>query len=108
MTFHVGQRVVCVDASASAMLGGHPISELCVGAIYEVRWVGRGIFRCVSYDGIRVVGLVRPRRSRDLMDDVPFAASRFRLVVERKTDISIFTAMLDGAPAREPENACGN
>jgi hypothetical protein len=88
MTFRVGQKVVCVDASGSAR---HVMKE---GDIFTV--VGHGMHpNCVELD-------CKP------INDRPGACgwmkSRFRPVVERKTDISIFTEILRKAstPARGP------
>jgi hypothetical protein len=88
MTFRVGQKVVCVDASGSAR------RVMKEGDIFTV--VGPGLHHdCVELD-------CKP------INDRPGACgwmkSRFRPVVERKTDISIFTEILRKAskPARGP------
>lgn len=94
MNFRVGQKVVCVDASITGVHCGRPEYELTEDGIYIIRWIGRGIYRLGEFDGVRVEGVVRARRLRDLMDDLPFGAHRFRPIVERKTNIAVFTAML--------------
>lgn len=102
MSFHVGQKVVCVDGSCRYGRRWHP--ECCPpseGATYTVRDVGDNVegglgvklfeALCVGvFDGA-------------LEQDAFFRASRFRPVVERKTDISIFTRMLT-PNTREIEN----
>lgn len=72
MTFRVGQKVVCVDAMPCT-------TTLVENAIYTVDRI---------YPlGIVVVEIPAPGNNG-------FFFRRFRPVVERKTDISIFTEML--------------
>lgn len=83
MSFHVGQKVVCVDDKP--FNGG--LDGLIAGNIYTIRGFGE----CMSGPlGIRLVELLRPKPANDM----PYLARRFRPIIERKTDISIFTAML--------------
>lgn len=87
MTFRVGQRVVCVDDGPHR--DGTP-SALRGGAIYTVH-------KCFQHRlgiGVLLVEVDLPRRFAG------FYATRFRPAVERKTDISIFTAMLTPSPER--------
>ncbi len=94
MTFHVGQKVVCIDDRYTNITGKQ---ELTKDIVYTVRWCGlydhprRGTRLCV-----RVEGITRPADPVEFPDhpDVPFGAFRFRPAVENKTDISIFTKML--------------
>lgn len=85
MAFHVGQKVVCVDARAiEPFTGAHGmLGDLALGSIYSVASISR--------DGNGVVlhlnEILRPSNKG-------YYAVRFRPVIERKTDISIFTAML--------------
>lgn len=91
MNFRVGQKVVCVDATSHSP--DHESTGLCLNAIYTVA-------AAVDFYGlecVRVCEVVSPHPA-DL-----FRACHFRPAVERKTDISVFTAMLDGA--RTPELA---
>lgn len=97
--FRVGQKVVCVDdaihdewkAPGFVYVGG--LDGLKKGEIYTVR--------AVEFDSIEVAEslvleeIVRP--TLYTLDRDGFRASRFRPVVERKTDISIFTDILDRA-----------
>ena len=95
--FYVGQKVVCINAKDTH---SHPnnIQELTEGAIYTVRWVGS---KEASEDGlgIKLVEVMRYVLSlsgeRIREEDMPFDATRFRPLVEKKTDISIFTEMLN-------------
>lgn len=87
MSFRVGQKVVCVDDAPS--LGrewfGYEPKE---GAVYTIAGFSHG-----RYGDYQVLVLV------ELNHPWGYRASRFRPVAERKTDISIFTAMLKEAPA---------
>lgn len=93
--FVVGQRVVCVHAGDTNILGEPEIIE---GKIYTVAAV-------LIDDDEPCVKLAEPTiplsggyRARD----VPFLAWRFRALAERQTDISVFTEILrkvnEGAP----------
>lgn len=95
--FHVGQEVVCVDASHTTK---HNEQELVRGKIYKIRWVGLSEHPVFGGNlSIKVEGMVRPVRP-DLVEmfpelaDVPFRATRFRPLVEKKTSIAIFEKML--------------
>jgi hypothetical protein len=74
MTFRVGQKVVCVDASLPAN-PWHRQHPLVLKQIYVVRHC---FVKCIDIDD--------SRRG--------WQNWRFRPLVERKTDISIFTKML--------------
>lgn len=82
MTFRVGMKVVCVDASVD-YLG--QATNLIEGAVYEVRAKGTHL----GEDFIVVAGAPSWHPTKG------YRSSRFRPVVERKTDISVFTAMLN-------------
>jgi hypothetical protein len=91
---HVGQKVVCVDDSLSEL---RDVDEILPtkGKIYTIRAIVRR-----SSLGFHLVEITNePYRYRDGFGELSFKASRFRPVVERKTDISIFTAMLTPAKA---------
>lgn len=75
MTFHVGQKVVCVDA----------VHQLVNGGIYTISFVGSGRLGAMC-DVAEIAGVFPP---------LAFFQRRFRPIVEKKTDISIFTAMLN-------------
>lgn len=95
--FRIGQKVVCVDASACRDRG--IISSLKEGRIYTI----------ISISSYRDRDNDRGLQVAEAEARVPsgfFKARRFRPVVEKKTDISIFTEILrretvdDRAPAR--------
>jgi len=97
MTFRVGQKVVCVDdrpdwhSRTKFFERGHiyTISDLKMNSqfITGPRSYGAG-------SGIRFVEVAEPH------EYAWFDARRFRPAVERKTDISIFTAMLNPSEKR--------
>jgi hypothetical protein len=80
MSFHVGQKVVCIDASLPAN-PWHRANPLTKGRIYVVRHL---FVKCIDIDD----------------SQRGWQNWRFRPVVETKTDISIFTEMLTPAPAK--------
>lgn len=85
MTFRVGQKVVCVnDKPMFGWLWTNDKPE--IGTVYTVARVIAG--RYGSYQSLLLVEICN--------DDLGYRAERFRPVVERKTDISIFTKMLTG------------
>lgn len=101
--FRVGQKVVCVDDLTNFECG--KLAELHRGRVYTVRKVG---LQDVAGDLKPAVWLEEARRDSDWIIfpghelqivDFGFRASRFRPVVERKTDISIFKALL--TPSKE-------
>lgn len=74
MAFRVGQKVGCVDA------GGWP--QISIGTVYTVHSINN------DYGCWLRLKEVNPELGG-------YRASRFRPIVERKTDISCFTAMLN-------------
>lgn len=77
MTFRIGQKVVCVNAGMGALDASRYLTK---DAVYEVDLVR------IDGAGTLVLGVAGV--------SLHWRASRFRPAVERKTDISIFTAML--------------
>ena len=90
MTFHVGQKVVCIDASQSD--GREWMADVPKeGAVYTVRGI------IAIYDPVldeAVTALQLEEIANFPAWEGSYAAHRFRPIVEKKTDIS-FTA---GAP----------
>ena len=88
--FYVGQKVVCVDDGPSGFTG-RANRVLTKGQIYTVSksWEH-------AYRGAPVVLLAEVDPDKPYHEC--FSAARFRPVVDRKTDISIFTAMLNTKP----------
>lgn len=81
MAFHVGQRVVCVN---DRPINGPHLGGLKRGQVYTVSGFGA----CADGSlGVHVEEIWRE-------GGTPFFAHRFRPVVERKTSIAIFEAML--------------
>ena len=87
MNFRVGQKGVCVDASPTYV--GHPV-PLTLGAIYTIETV---VFAC----GLQGVSLREVKSFADRHHRAEFLASRFRPLVERKTDtgMAILKSILD-------------
>jgi hypothetical protein len=99
VTFRVGQKVVCVDdKNLPGRRPWRPEDRIRVNAIYTVRDV-------LVFGGEPSLRLVEHTRPNTWLSgpcpDLPYLARRFRPVVERKTDISIFTEILNGT--RVPE-----
>jgi hypothetical protein len=95
MTFRVGQKVVCVEDGPTfqpgkmwSMLSSYPV----IHGVYTIR----DVLLAFSCQYVRLVEVSNPR---DNWIPIGYAEpcfwhALFRPVVERKTDISIFTAML--------------
>jgi hypothetical protein len=96
MTFRVGQKVVCVDASVGKNIA---IKLLVVGHVYTIKRISHG-YSDGGY-GLHMAEL--PELYSALGQTIGWAFDRFRPIVERKTDISIFTAMLN--PTKQGVNA---
>ena len=90
MAFYVGQKVVCVD-DRPFFSEGVPV-PLVLGRIYTV----------AGFDNHDCLVLVEQpgRNFAGWRSDLGYQKSRFRPVVERKTDISIFKAMLNPSDVR--------
>lgn len=105
LDWHVGMKVVCVDAADTSVRGD---VELRLDRIYTLRWIGCRSDWLGDYVGVRLVEVVRkPALFIDevhfaLHGEMPFRASRFRPLVKRSTDISVFTAILDGQGQQVP------
>lgn len=92
--FYVGQKVVCVNdkpLAGFAPFGG--AEKLIVGAVYTIARI------LVDSHDIEIVHLEEVHRDQQSIEDwgpdCGYRAVRFRPIVEKKTDISIFTAMLN-------------
>lgn len=88
--FRVGQKVVCIDDSVNpyGVLATYPKK----GVVYAVRGVHP------DGDAIFLDSIINPLIGGR---EPCFLNYRFRPVVERKTDISIFKAMLNTEHAKE-------
>jgi hypothetical protein len=101
--FRIGQKVVCVDdGPIDERYIGFKM-EIARGEIYTVRWVGPSPHPdYLGVPAVRLVGINRGFDHNTPCNDMPFSAHRFRPIVERKTDISIFTRLLvPGSKIRE-------
>jgi len=90
--FDIGQRVVCIDASPTYL--GKPV-PLRRGTVYTVAALGDEDFY-----GVFGVYLAEIDAGSDSKHLDAFRHTRFRPVIERKTDISVFEEMIK--PVREP------
>lgn len=91
MAFYRGQKVVCIDASGEP--GKTWLADIPEeGQVYTVFMV------FISQGELQ---LVLDEIKNDAVFDHGYRAKRFRPVVERKTDISVFTAMLN--PSKKTE-----
>jgi hypothetical protein len=94
--FYTGQKVVCVNDDKTNNKG---VKELKKGEIYTIRWCGvfDGPYTTTDRNGKGVsVRLFEVKRRRDEapFQDYPFKSSRFKPLVERKTDISVLEKLL--------------
>lgn len=105
--FQVGQKVVCIDDSepdfistVAQVVGG--MDGLRKGATYTIR----SVFVDPFYNAVcvRIVEIQRLPLSvvRGVRYEGGYDPARFRPVIERKTDISIFTALLTSQPEQVP------
>lgn len=100
MSFHVGQKVVCVDDAYFWYPG--LVQRPVRGIVYVIRAFTYGICSDGSRgEGLLLVGVQNRNGAGGL--EHGFKPGRFRPIVERKTDISIFTAML--TPAKQGVSA---
>jgi hypothetical protein len=104
ITFHVGQRVVCVDASPNKRYG--PLRMLKRGRIFVIRAIDDKPGWEAPGWGVHLEGIIiiHPDTGREWA----MKPSRFRPVVDRPTDIEIFRKLLAAAseadaPPGEPK-----
>ena len=91
MTFRVGQKVVCIDNSmAPGLQRWHGQTYPEIGPVYTVRAI---VLSSSGYECLLLAEIVNPIPD-GYRGEGGFEAVRFRPIVERKTDISIFTDML--------------
>jgi hypothetical protein len=95
MTFRVGQKVVCVDDGDSGLRLGCWDGLLKKGKEYTVSAIGL----VHAWDLKKFPCILVAEIFRSVND--PFWAHRFRPVIERKTDISALTALLNPANHKE-------
>ena len=88
--FVVGQKVCCIKDEWESVLGNGEIKGLSIGEVLTIRAM-------LSYGGEVYLAF------EEKLSDHGFCHTGFRPVVERKTDISIFTDML--IEQKQPVNA---
>ena len=99
LDWHVGMKVVCVIG------GGHrwheDMESLAEGGVYTIR--GMNINPATGNLNVLVDEIRNPaRQCAEGFGEPYYGARRFRPVQTRKTDISIFEAMLTGARPKVP------
>lgn len=101
--FYVGQKVVCVEDRPHMFYkrGSPAMDGLRKDTVYTVRAVG--IDPHWKTPALWLVEIVRPIRGSKT--EIGYDPRRFRPVVERKTDISIFKEILNNPRIRIPEDA---
>ena len=98
--FHVGQKVVCIngemkDREAADFYSSKGIVFPSKGTIYTIRQ----ILWLEDFYALRLEEIVNPIvRYKEHTLEHAFHVDRFRPLVERKTDISQFKAMLNYQP----------
>lgn len=89
-SWYVGMKVVCIETEDDP----EPPNPV-YGEIYTISWIGVGV------DGPAVlIDLLELPNPENEEFDRGYLASAFRRVQTRKTDISVFTAMLSPKPAK--------
>lgn len=105
--FRVGMKVVCVnDDPFFVVKKGRNASMdgLRKGAVYAIR--ATGVCPCWLVQVVWLDEIVREIEDGfERYGELGFGAARFRPIVEKKTDISIFTSMLTPAPKKVTEPA---
>lgn len=96
--FYVGQKVVCIDDSdrrmrATTYEGPNPLRK---GTIYTVREIA---YRHTGGDLTLMLKEIVLPVCWFYGQEYAFLADRFRPLDERKTDISVFTRLLEPSPA---------
>lgn len=97
LDWKVGDKVVCIKTGvwSNSMVGEkHPQ----YGETYTIRDIAPG--PDTGRPCIRLVEIVNPRRRHGGTIETTYWAERFRPVQTRKTDIAIFTAMLDSTKSK--------
>jgi hypothetical protein len=92
MSFHVGQKVECVRDLRDSFFDDHPArwpDHIRQGCVYTVR----GFFLMGAIPALYLEEYVAPVSFAG--HELAFEAENFRPIVEKKTDISIFTSLLN-------------
>ena len=107
MSFYVGQKIVCVDAKIDRPEGmiirGYAtinnLDGLTEGQVYTIR----SIRRCWESEipGFFLEEIIRPLDFDG--EEAPYRSTRFRPLVERQTDITVFQQILHRVSNKTPE-----
>jgi hypothetical protein len=96
MTFHVGQRVVCVDADALSVAvpwfrADLDMDGLTKGRVYTIRKIGTYSTHLADIPLVWLHEIIRPMRGgiANCYGEVGYAPCRFRPLIERKTDSGV-------------------
>lgn len=97
MTFHIGQKVVCISDVTAHIQAYYPGSNYPrLNSIYTIRHIGadrKGALLTFSeLDNSHFIGQTLHGFCFDM--EPGFGSEHFRPIVELKTDISVFTRML--------------
>jgi hypothetical protein len=95
MTFRVGQKVVCIDADFPHSMYSEYVQFPKKNGVYEIRGILPFVDPADGRQFIYLAGITN-RKLAYLQGafESAFPSNRFRPIVERKTDISVFTKML--------------
>jgi hypothetical protein len=106
--FHIGQKVICIDATGTGDRLHHGRDLLTEDNVYTIRWLDMyphpltgDLALCMRLDEI-----YRDNCSCEWCQgypDMPYYTRRFRPLVERKTDISWAQEILRSLNARMPQ-----
>lgn len=106
----IGQKVVCINDDWPPMWRDHWMTTCAPefpvkGQVYTIRAI---VTRAIGDAGLRFVEIKNPEvncvfEGQSIVAEIVFRASYFRPLVERKTDISIFTRLL--TPQKESVDA---
>lgn len=108
----VGQRIVCIDDDFSSHWSRENISTPRVNSIYTIREIAVWLYgngkKAVAF---RLTEIIQdPQRwtgPGDLVQfaEIPFAAYRFRPLINHESDLALFEAILDRVNKREVVDA---
>ena len=93
--FYVGQKVVCFSVNPSPYPCHHiEVSKLQINKIYTIR----EIIKFSDRYSLRLVEIVNePRYFTNGFGEASYKIVRFKPLIEKKTDISIFTEILNNS-----------
>ena len=102
--FYVGQKVVCIDNTPQPNSldfgdGERPL----VGNIYTITFIFKDIATGSNVLCFHLAEIRRDNLSREMWDneDIGYGAFRFKPLIEKKTDISIFKALINPVNHKE-------